>query len=141
MAIPVPGCTPILPPYPTGYPSVPAPKHIPPPRPIPPGPPGDTPPPGPVPPPCPEPVDPGVIISEKEKDRYDRAFITIDSYLDLDSLIDDDLHDGKLVRIQHLESGGAGFVIWNAETHEWDEFNFDAAIISISNEEIDEICT
>ena len=96
--------------------------------------------PGPLPPVGPYPQYPCAVISNTEKHRYDRAFITVESYLELLTLQDADLHDGKLVRVQHLESGEAGFVIWDAQEKSWKPFYFSDAVLSITDEEIDEIC-
>ena len=110
------------------------------------------PPPGPTPkvPTYPAPIPPYPItppepsqyvnITKKEKERYDRAFITVDTLADLKELEDRDLRDGKIVRIQHAEAGEPGYVIWDATTHRWLEFTFTSDILPITDEEIDEIC-
>jgi hypothetical protein len=96
-------------------------------------------PPYPVCPPGPEP-EVSAFINKVEKERYDRAFITVDTLEDLVALEDRDLHDGKLVRVQELEDGQPGFVIWDAATHQWLTYTFSGDILSITDEEIDEIC-
>lgn len=74
--------------------------------------------------PGPMPPHPGAHITEEEKELYDRAFITIDSYLDLPNLQGDDLHDGKLVRVQHLEDDSSGYFIWDVDQNAWVSIDF-----------------
>lgn len=76
------------------------------------------------PPPC-----PGVHITPEEKDRYDRAFITLDTYSDLETLSGDTLHDGKIVRINNASENHPAYFIWNANTLQWDPFEFPCNVL------------
>jgi hypothetical protein len=77
----------------------------------------------------PPPPGPGTPITEEEKLRYDNAFITLESYEDLESLQDDDLHDGKLVRINHDEYDNVAYYVWSATGLHWVPVEFPADII------------
>ena len=92
-----------------------------------------------APPPPPPPPAPGPHIDEVEKDRYDRAFITLYNYTDLETLMDNDLHDGKLVRINHDIEGGVGYYVWNANDACWDVVTFDGSVAAIDTSTIDDI--
>ena len=87
--------------------------------------------------PCPSPHPHGVHITQEEKDLYDRAFVTIDSYEDLPNLITEDLHDGKLVRVQHLEDDTAGYYIWNAEHIAWEPIDFDNKFVALDSAQVE----
>ena len=76
----------------------------------------------------PPPPGPGTHITEEEKLRYDNAFITLETYEDLESLQDDDLHDGKLVRINHDEYDNVAYYVWSATGLQWVPVEFPADI-------------
>ena len=90
------------------------------------------PPPGPKPrvPLYPEPIPPYPIvppdttqyanITHEEKDRYDRAFISVDTIADRDALQDADLHNGKIVRVNDVD-GAPAYYVWAAISNEWVE--------------------
>ena len=95
-------------------------------------------PPYPVEPPGPEPEVPA-FITKLEKYWYDHAFINVPTIDDLKSLENDDLYDGKLVKVDNV-GGTAKFYEWDESTHTWNEYMFATDIIPISDEEIYEIC-
>ena len=118
-------------------PLCPPPTPIPRPVKIPPVPCGPVPP-YPVCPPGPEP-DVGAFITKEEKDRYDRAFIVVGSFDDLDRLKDKDLHDGKIVGVldKHHDTH---FFQYDESKDAWEEFSLPFDVEVIPDETIYEIC-
>jgi len=59
-----------------------------------------------------------VNITKEEKERYDRAFITVDTLADLKALEDRDLRDGKMVRVNDVE-GEPSYFVWSEAVKNW----------------------
>ena len=74
--------------------------------------------------PGPLPPQPGATITPEEKELYDRAFVTLESYLDLQELDNEDLHDGKLVRVQHDQNDESAYFIWDSQQIAWLPIDF-----------------
>lgn len=72
----------------------------------------------------PPPPGPGVKITEEEKERYDRAFITLDTYEDLANLEGETLHNGKIVRINNVLENNPEYYIWDEAELQWVPFTF-----------------
>lgn len=94
-------------------------------------------PPYPIEPPGPEP-EVSAFINKTEKERYDRAFITVEHYSDLKSLEDRDLHNGKIVCV--MDVGGEMKFYQYIDGQGWQDIIFTAEVEPITDEEIDEIC-
>jgi len=106
----------------------PSPSPCPPPPPVPPHPPC---PPHPVPPWPPYPEQPA-YISKEEKERYDAAFITFDTLAARDEFtLNNEVPDGKIVRVNNVGDDEVGYFIWNGTTQEWDPWEV-AAITHVS---------
>lgn len=99
------------------------------------------PPPFPPHPPCPPPPVPPypeqpAYISKEEKERYDTAFITFDTLAARDAFTrNNDVPDGKVVRVNDIGDGEVGYYVWDNTAQEWNTWEV-SAITHVSPDDL-----
>ena len=84
----------------------------------------------------PRPDPPGPLMGLTPSQELSRAWISVDTIVDRNSLNTRILPDGKIVRVNNTEDGPK-YYIWNKVRLEWNDFEFESTSGGLQKEEAD----